>query len=183
MKYGNTHSDAGCLSNTPSLHNLSTSFMMVSCGFLALGKLGHGRVILPPLIGMRPAWSSSHLRCCQKATHIDASEASSVIILAQAENSSDRQPIDPDFVLLDSQSMIDLFSNLKHVQNICPAQLLIKVNCNKGAMSTVADFGDTQVYVNEDSIANVLSLFRLGQKYRITYDSHNRKGVFQVHTP
>jgi hypothetical protein len=106
-----------------------------------------------------------------------------VIILAQAENSSDRQPIDPDFVLLDSQSMIDLFSNLKHVQNICPAQLLIKVNCNKGAMSTVADFGDTQVYVNEDSIANVLSLFRLGQKYRITYDSHNRKGVFQVHTP
>jgi hypothetical protein len=32
MKDGEAHSDAGCLSNTPSLHNLSTSFivMMVS---------------------------------------------------------------------------------------------------------------------------------------------------------
>jgi hypothetical protein len=30
MKDGKAHSDAGCLSNTPSLHNLSTSFMMVS---------------------------------------------------------------------------------------------------------------------------------------------------------
>jgi hypothetical protein len=37
-------------------------------------------------------------------------------------------------------------------------------------MSTaeVADFGDKQVYVNKDGIANVLSLFRVGQKYRIT---------------
>ncbi len=39
-------------------------------GFLVLGLLGHGRVILPPLIGMRLAWSSSHLRCCQRATLI-----------------------------------------------------------------------------------------------------------------
>jgi hypothetical protein len=62
----------------------------------------------------------------------------------QAENSSDRQPIDPDFVFLDSQSMVDLFSNLKHVQNIRPAQLPIIVHCNKGTMSTaeVANFGN-----------------------------------------
>jgi hypothetical protein len=52
-------------------------------------------------------------------------------------------------------------------------------------MSTaeVADCGDMQVYVNKDGIANVLSLFHLGQKYRITYDSHNRKGIFQVQNP
>jgi hypothetical protein len=30
MKDGKAHSDAGCLSNTPSWHNLSTSFTMVS---------------------------------------------------------------------------------------------------------------------------------------------------------
>jgi hypothetical protein len=115
----------------------------------------------------------------------DASEASSVIILMQAENSSNCQPINPDFVLLDSQSTVDLFSNLKHVQYIHPAQLPIKVHCNNGTMSTaeVADFGDTQVYVNKDGIANILSLFHLGKKYQITYDSHNRKGIFQVHTP
>jgi hypothetical protein len=56
MKDVKAHSDAGCLSNTPSWHSLSTSFLMVSCGLLALGKLGHGMVILPPLIEMRPAW-------------------------------------------------------------------------------------------------------------------------------
>jgi hypothetical protein len=39
----------------------------------------------------------------------EASDASSVIILAQAENLSDRQPINPDFILLNSQSMVDLF--------------------------------------------------------------------------
>ena len=45
MKDGKAHSDAGCLSNTSSWHSLSTSFMMVSLWTLALGKLGHGRVI------------------------------------------------------------------------------------------------------------------------------------------
>jgi hypothetical protein len=52
-------------------------------------------------------------------------------------------------------------------------------------MSTaeVADFGDMQVYVNKEDVANVLSLFHLGQKHWITYDSHNSKGVFQDHTP
>jgi hypothetical protein len=114
----------------------------------------------------------------------DASETSdilSVIILAQAEASDDCRPINSDFVLLDSQSRVDLFFNLKHVQNICPAQLPIKV----GMMFTleVADFGDTEVYVNKDGIANVLFLFHLGRKYQITYNSHDRNGVFMVHTP
>ena len=115
----------------------------------------------------------------------DASEALSVIKLTQAETSSNCQPINPDFVLLDSQSTVDLFSNLKHVQNICPAQLPIKVHCNKGTLSTaeVADFGTIEVYINKNNIANVLSLFCLGQKYWTTYDSHDRKGVFMVHTP
>jgi hypothetical protein len=115
----------------------------------------------------------------------EASDASSVITLAQTETSSNHQPIYPNFILIDSHSTVDLFSNLKHVQNICPAQLPIKVHCNKGTMSTaeVADFGDMKIYVNKDGIANVLSLIQLGQKYRITYDSHNRKGLFRVHTP
>ncbi len=38
MKDGKAHSDAGCLSNTPSLHNLSTSFMMVSLWIFGNGK-------------------------------------------------------------------------------------------------------------------------------------------------
>jgi hypothetical protein len=38
MKDGKAHSDASCLSNTPRLHNLSTSFMMVSLWIFGAGK-------------------------------------------------------------------------------------------------------------------------------------------------
>jgi hypothetical protein len=69
--------------------------------------------------------------------------------------------IDSDFVLLDSQSTVDLFSNQKHVQCIHPASKPIMVHCNKGSMATtqVEDFGDTEVYINTNGIANILSLF------------------------
>ncbi len=35
---GEAHSDAGCLSNTPSLQNISTSLMMVSLCIFGTGK-------------------------------------------------------------------------------------------------------------------------------------------------
>jgi hypothetical protein len=38
MKDGKAHSDAGCLSNTPSLHYLSTSLMMVPLWIFGTGK-------------------------------------------------------------------------------------------------------------------------------------------------
>jgi hypothetical protein len=38
MKDGEAYSDADCLSNTPSLHNLSTSFMMLSLWIFGTGK-------------------------------------------------------------------------------------------------------------------------------------------------
>jgi hypothetical protein len=127
--------------------------------------MGHTSLVCPDLMQSKPPPDHIHTMADIDDAS-DVSEASSVIILMQAETSSNCRPIDPDFVLLDSQSTVDLFSNLKHVQNICPAQLPIKV-CNKGTISAaeVADFGNTQVYVNKDGIANVLSLFRLGQKY------------------
>ncbi len=48
--------------------------------------------------------------------------------------------------------------------------------------NNVADFGSNEVYVNKDCIANVLSLFLLAKKHHTTYDSHDRGGVFKVHT-
>jgi hypothetical protein len=45
-----------------------------------------------------------------------------------------------------------------------------------------ADFGDTPVYFDSRGIANVLSLYHLGQKFKITYDSTDRGGVFKVLT-
>jgi hypothetical protein len=119
------------------------------------GALGHTSYVCPKLKPQTPPLAQIHAM----ADIDDASEASnksSVIILAQATDTAntaqatyvsppDRRLIDSDFVLLDSQSTVDLFSNPKHVQNICPASKPIKVYCNKGsmAMTQVADFGDT----------------------------------------
>ncbi len=120
----------------------------------------------------------------------DASQASgesNVIILAQLTD----HPIAPaccptnkNYVLLDSQLTVNLFSNPDCVTNIRLAGTLIRVHCNKGTMLTTkqANFGNTEVYFDSNGIANVLSLFCFGQKYRITYDSQDRGGVFQVFT-
>ena len=45
-----------------------------------------------------------------------------------------------------------------------------------------ADFGDTPVYFDSRGVANVLSLYQLGQKFKVTYDSTDRGGVFKVFT-
>jgi hypothetical protein len=52
---GKAHLDTCCCSNTPSLHYLSTSLMMVSLCILVLGKLGRDKVIHLPSIVRRPA--------------------------------------------------------------------------------------------------------------------------------
>ena len=126
----------------------------------------------------------------------DASVSSaeeSVAILAQVDEtlltqktspSPLRCPIDSDLLLLDSQSMVHLFTRPEHVHNIRPATNPICVHCNKGVLETTteADFGYTPVYFDSQGIANVLSLYCLGQKFCVTYDSADRGGVFQVWT-
>jgi hypothetical protein len=103
-----------------------------------------------------------------------ASDTSSVIILTQQGPSTQRAPINSNYLLLHSQSTVDLFTNPTHVSNIRPMTKPIKVHCNKGTMVTnkVGDFGGTEVYLNRDGIANVLPLYRLRHEYPITYDSH-----------
>jgi len=49
-------------------------------------------------------------------------------------------------------------------------------------MTQEADFGNTPVYFDSRGIVNVLSLYQLGQKIKVTYDSTNRGGVFKVFT-
>ena len=122
----------------------------------------------------------------------DASNEESVIILTQIDetvlvqddSAAKCHPINSDLVLLDSQSTMDLFSNPDHIINIRPAKMPIHVYCNKGILTTnkEADFGNTPVFFDSRGIANVLSLYRLGQKFQVTYDSLDRGSVFQVHT-
>jgi hypothetical protein len=66
---GDAQLDPSCCFSTPSIHNLSTFLVRVSCVSLTLGKLGHG-VLFIPFIERRLAYFSSHLRCHQKAAHI-----------------------------------------------------------------------------------------------------------------
>ena len=87
-------------------------------------------------------------------------------------------PISSDLLLLDSQSTVHLFSQPEHVDNIRPATTPICVHCNKGTLETTqeADFGHTLNYFDARGIANVLSLYQLGQKFKVMYDSTDRKG-------
>jgi hypothetical protein len=70
-----------------------------------------------------------------------------------------RSSIPPNYLLIDSQSTTNLFSDPEHVNNVHPAVQPINVHCNKSVMttSTVADFGSNEVYLNKDGIANILS--------------------------
>ena len=78
--------------------------------------------------------------------------------------------INSDLVLLDIQSPVDLFTNPAHIQNMCSTKKPIQGHCNSGTMATMkdADFGDTHVYFDSWSIANVLSLYHLGRKFRVS---------------
>ena len=91
-------------------------------------------------------------------------------------------PISSDLLLLNSQSTVHLFSQPEHINNIRPANNPIRVHCNKGTLETTqeADFGDTPVYFDARGIATVLSLYQLGQKFKVTYDSTDCGGVFKV---
>ena len=96
-------------------------------------------------------------------THNDIITSSNTpaVVLTQATTQPPRRAnVSSDYVLLDRQSTIDLFTNPALVNNIRPAKTPINVHCNNGSMTTTeeADFGDTPVYFNSEGIANVLSL-------------------------
>jgi hypothetical protein len=118
---------------------------------------------------------SSVLILTQVHNNITISDTSDVLLAQESTHPPRRDTVTSNLVLLDSQSTVDLFTNPDLVNNIRPAKTPINVHCNKGSMTTIqeADFGDTPVYFNSNGIANVLSLYRLGRKFRVTYDSND----------
>ncbi len=71
------------------------------------------------------------------------------------------------------------------LKNIRKSKSPITVHCNAGSTVTTleGDLGKMTVRHNPNSIANILSLKTVAAKHRVTYDSNNRGGVFQVHSP
>ena len=84
------------------------------------------------------------------------------------------QKVNKWWILLDSQSTVDLFSNPRLLTNIRSIDKELKVRCNAGIATTnlIGDLpGYGTVWYLKDGIANILSLHRVASKLHVQYDS------------
>jgi len=98
-------------------------------------------------------------------------------------NMNDKARTPDNWILLDSQSTVDMFKNKKLLKNIRDAKMALSLHCNAG-IAMVNKIGDLPgygtVWFYEDGIANILSLNNVKKKYRVTYDS-TAYDCFEVH--
>jgi hypothetical protein len=96
---------------------------------------------------------------------------------------SNKGPIPSTWMLLDSQSTIDVFSNRDMLRDIHPTKTTMHIKCNAGSRSTnlrgyLSGYGWVWFFPN--GIANILSLSRVKEKFRVTFDSAS-DNCFHVH--
>jgi len=93
-------------------------------------------------------------------------------------NVQDKAGIPSSWILLESQSTVDVFCNSRLLSNIREAKRQLVLHCNAGTV-LVTMKGDLKgygtVWYHPTGIANILSLNNLGKKYRVTFDSGNTK--------
>jgi hypothetical protein len=100
-------------------------------------------------------------------------------------NTSSKGGIPNTWILLDSQSTIDVFSSAKLLINIYRSTTTMHIKCNAGSKSTnlrgtLPGYGE--VWYFAEGIANILSLSRVKERFRVTYDSA-ADNSFLVHKP
>ena len=89
------------------------------------------------------------------------------------------QRIPKEWILLDSQSTVDIFCNPSLVVNIRRVRDRMKIQCNAGTRVTnlVGDLpGYRPVWFDSRAIANVLSLKLVKERYHIKYNSREKEG-------
>eukprot|EP00957_Ditylum_brightwellii_P000475 36480-Ditylum_brightwellii.AAC.1 len=101
------------------------------------------------------------------------------------QQSGTRGKIDPSWILLDSQSTVNVFCNAALLVNIRAAKHSLDIYCTAGRSTTnmignLPVFGTVWLY--EDGITNILSLSKEAEKFTIIFDSSDGQG-FLVHKP
>ena len=93
--------------------------------------------------------------------------------------------INPTWVLLDNQSTVNVFSNICLLKNTRRSDRSLEIFTTGGR--TITDFqgdlpGYGTVWFHPGGIANILSLSKVAEKYRVSYDSTG-ENKFLVHLP
>lgn len=99
---------------------------------------------------------------------------------------SDGPNIPTSWILLDSQSTVDLFCNSDLLRDIRSGPSNMRIYCNAGTRTTnmIGDLpGYGTVWYDKNAISNILSLKRVRLKYRVLYDSDQENKGFTVIKP
>jgi hypothetical protein len=99
----------------------------------------------------------------------------------------DAQVVDPNWIVIDSASTVDLFANRFYLENIRQATECDEIESDKlvlysnSGISTTTMVGDLPgfgtVWLDENAIANVLSLSSVRKRFRVTQDSQKYDGI------